>query len=96
MGETRFLTEDTVRPDFFDAQVSRNSQFSLLAEVRRLRWFVPPHQEIHHDADDDDQNSTDHNQAMRHVLDSFRCIKAVSLLAVRSFIYDAGCLAARD
>jgi len=32
----------------------------------RLWRFIPPHQEVHHDADDDHQNSSDDNQAMRH------------------------------
>jgi hypothetical protein len=42
----------------------------LPTEVRWLRRFVSPHQEVHHDADDDHQNSTDHNQAMRHTVHS--------------------------
>jgi hypothetical protein len=36
--------------------------------MRRLRRFLPPNQEIDRDSDDNYQNSTDQNQAMRHTV----------------------------
>jgi len=64
----------------------------------RLRRFIPPHQEVHHDANDDNQNGTDDDETMRHtVLSSPRCYttgnrsarKTVLKGALRSLIHDA-------
>jgi hypothetical protein len=46
----------------------RTRRAPLLTEMRRLRHFLPPNQEIERDSHDDYQNSTDQNQAMRHTI----------------------------